>query len=168
MFKSSLSRPKSQVARQLAALAGASALMVMAACAPIRDVRGYVPDAEKVATVKKGEDTRDTVLNKLGTPSSTAAFGDAVWYYISSEEERYAFFTSDTTQREILAVQFNEEGKVTDIRKYGLDDGKVVALVSRETPTRGREMSLLQQIFGNLGAPGSAAGAGQDNRPGGR
>lgn len=143
--------------RSTALLVATAALLATTACAPIRNVRGYIPDEQKVAAVKVGEDTRDTVQDKLGTPSSSAAFGDPVWYYISSEDERYAFFNPDTTMRHILAVQFNDDGKVADIRKYGLEDGKVVDLVSRETPTRGREMSLIQSLFGGIGAPGSAS-----------
>lgn len=144
----------------------AAALLATAACAPIRNVRGYIPDEEKVATVKVGEDTRDTVQDKLGTPSSSAAFGDPVWYYISSEEERYAFFKDDTTSRQILAVQFNDDGKVSEVRKYGLADGQVIDLVSRETPTRGREMSLIQSLFGGIGAPGAGAIGGGGGPPG--
>ena len=140
----------------------------LSACAPIRDVRGYIPDDEKVSAVKIGADTRDTVQAKLGTPSSTATFGDPTWYYISTEQERYAFFHPDITKREILAVEFSEDGKVTDVRKYGIEDGQVIAMVDRETPSRGKEMTLLQQLFGNMGglpagAPGASTGPG---RPG--
>jgi outer membrane protein assembly factor BamE (lipoprotein component of BamABCDE complex) len=134
----------------------------LAACAPIRDVRGYVPDEEKVATVSLGADTRDSVQEKLGTPSSTATFGDPTWYYISTEQERYAFFKPDVTKRQILAIQFADDGKVNDIRKYGIQDGQVIALVDRETPSRGKEMTFLQQLFGNMGAmPASAPGSNQ-------
>ncbi|NOT42230.1 MAG: outer membrane protein assembly factor BamE [Alphaproteobacteria bacterium] len=138
----------------------------LAACAPIRDVRGYVPDDEKVATVSLGADTRDSVQEKLGTPSSTATFGDPTWYYISTEQERYAFFKPDVTKRQILAIQFADDGKVNDIRKYGIEDGQVFALVDRETPSRGKEMTFLQQLFGNMGAmpagaPGSQQGPGR-------
>jgi outer membrane protein assembly factor BamE (lipoprotein component of BamABCDE complex) len=138
----------------------------LAACAPIRDVRGYVPDDEKVASVRVGADTRDTVQDKLGTPSSTATFGEPTWYYISTEQERYAFFKPDVTKRQILAVQFSEDGKVADIRTYGIEDGQVISLVDRETPSRGKEMSFLQQMFGNMGAmpPGSRD---SPTRPGG-
>ena len=152
-------------------LVAASVLVMagLAACAPIRDVRGYVPDEEKVASVKVGNDTRDTVQDKLGTPSSTAAFGDPTWYYISTEQERYAFFKPEVTKRQILAIQFADSGKVADIRTYGIEDGQVFSLVDRETPSRGKEMSFLQQVFGNMGAlPPSAPGSnGGPTRPGG-
>jgi outer membrane protein assembly factor BamE (lipoprotein component of BamABCDE complex) len=149
----------------------ASALVLagLTACAPIRDVRGYVPDEEKVAAVHVGTDTRDTVQEKLGTPSSTATFGDPTWYYISTEQERYAFFKPDVTKRQILAVAFTEAGKVADIRTYGIEDGQVISLVDRETPSRGKEMSFLQQMFGNMGAMAPNAPGGKDSptRPGG-
>ncbi len=152
-------------------LIAASVLVMagLAACAPIRDVRGYVPDEEKVASVRVGGDTRDSVQEKLGTPSSTAAFGDPTWYYISTEQERYAFFQPEVTKRQILAIEFNDDGKVGDIRTYGIEDGQVIALVDRETPSRGKEMSFLQQVFGNMGAmPPTAPGSNNGpTRPGG-
>ena len=152
-------------------LIGASVFVLagLAACAPIKDVRGYVPDEEKVASVRVGADTRDTVQDKLGTPSSTATFGDPTWYYISTEQERYAYFQPDVTKRQILAIQFADDGKVNDIRTYGMEDGQVIALVDRETPSRGKEMSFLQQVFGNMGAlPPSAPGSNNGpTRPGG-
>ena len=146
-----------------AVLAAAS----LSACVPIKDTRGYVPDEEKVADIKVGQDTKETVQQKLGTPSSTAAWGDPTWYYISVEQERYAFFTPDVTKREILAVQFTDAGKVAELRNYGIEDGQVVALVDRETPSRGKEMSFLQQVFGNLGGPSASTGSSGPGRPGG-
>jgi outer membrane protein assembly factor BamE (lipoprotein component of BamABCDE complex) len=140
----------------------------LSACTPMRDVRGYVPDATKVADIKIGEDTKQSVQAKLGTPSSTASFGDPTWYYISIEQERYAFFSPDVTKREILAVQFNETGKVAEVRNYGIEDGQVIALVDRETPSRGKELSFLQQVFGNIGGPSASGGAPSGpGRPGG-
>ena len=139
----------------------------LSACAPIKDVRGYVPDEEKLADIKVGQDTKETVQKKLGTPSSTAAFGDPTWYYISVEQERYAFFSPDVTKREILAIQFTDQGKVAELRNYGIEDGQVVALVDRETPSRGKELSMLQQIFGNIGGPSASSAPSGPGRPGG-
>lgn len=154
---------------RVALSAGLFVLAGLSACAPIKDVRGYVPDDEKVASVRVGADTRDTVQDKLGTPSSTATFGEPTWYYISTEQERYAFFKPDVIKRQILAVQFSEDGKVADLRTYGIEDGQVISLVDRETPSRGKEMSFLQQMFGNMGAMPPSAPGSRDSptRPGG-
>ena len=34
---------------------------------------------------------------------------------------------------------------------YGLKDGKVFDFISRTTPTRGKEVTILQEFFGNVG-----------------
>jgi outer membrane protein assembly factor BamE (lipoprotein component of BamABCDE complex) len=133
----------------LAFLAGATALSAcaLAACAPVENQRGYVPDQEAVASVQVGMDTKDTVTKKLGDPSTAATFGNDVWYYISAHVEQNAFFAPRALDRNILAVEFAKDGKVTDVHKYTLADGRVVDFVTRETPTLGREMTLIQQIF---------------------
>jgi outer membrane protein assembly factor BamE (lipoprotein component of BamABCDE complex) len=119
----------------------------LAACAPVQNQRGYVPDQQAIQAITVGMDTKDTVSKKLGDPSTAATFGNDIWYYISAHVEQNAFFAPHATTRNILAVEFAKDGKVADLHKYTLADGRVVDFVSRETPTRGRELSLLQQIF---------------------
>ena len=41
------------------------------------------------------------------------------------------------------------------IKYYGLEEGKIISYVDRTTPTRGRELTVLQQLFGNLGRLGA-------------
>jgi len=119
----------------------------LAACAPVQNQRGYVPDQAAIQAIQVGMDTKDTVSKKLGDPSTAATFGNDIWYYISAHVEQNAFFAPHATERNILAVEFAKDGKVADLHKYTLADGRVVDIVSRETPTRGRELSILQQIF---------------------
>ena len=69
------------------------------------------------------------------------------WYYISSVEKQVAFFHPTVESRAILAVYFDKDGKVTDLKHFTLQDGHVVAFETRETPTRGRELTFLQQLF---------------------
>ena len=133
--------------RQLSILLSGAVFAVIAACAPVENQRGYVPDAEAVASVQVGMDTKDTVSKKLGDPSTAATFGTDVWYYISAHVEQNAFFAPRATDRAVLAVSFDKDGHVADVHKYTLADGRVVDFVSRETPTRGQELTLLQQIF---------------------
>lgn len=125
-------------------LAGVAALC---ACAPVENQRGYVPDQDAIQSIQVGVDTKDMVSKKLGDPSTAATFGGDIWYYISAHVEQNAFFAPRATDRNILAVEFAKDGKVADMHKYTLSDGRVVDFVSRETPTRGRELTLIQQIF---------------------
>jgi len=121
--------------------------LICAACVPVETQRGYLPDKQAVQSIAVGQDTKTTIADRLGNPSTTATFGNEVWYYISSKEEQMAFFTPRILSRDVLAVEFNTQGQVADVRRYGLKDGRVVAFVSRETPTKGRELTLIQQIF---------------------
>ena len=50
-----------------------------------------------------------------------------------------------------VAIDFDSAGRVSDVRRYGLDDGREIQPVDRATPTKGREVTLLQQLFGNIG-----------------
>jgi outer membrane protein assembly factor BamE (lipoprotein component of BamABCDE complex) len=145
-----------------------AALICVATCAPVENQRGYVPDMEAISSIQIGMDTKDTVSRKLGDPSSAATFGGDTWYYISAHVEQNAFFAPRATERNILAVEFAKDGKVMEVQRYSLADGRIVDFVTRETPTRGRDLTILQQIFnsvpGQIGAPGRGP---IDTNPGG-
>ena len=50
----------------------------------------------------------------------------------------------------MVAISFDPDGVVTDVRQFGIEDGRVIDLVTRTTPTYGREMTVVQQLLGNL------------------
>jgi len=109
-----------------------SAVLVLG-CTPVVNQRGYLPDPIGEAAVKIGTDTKTTVQDRLGDPSTQATFGGDIWYYISSVEKQIAFFDPRVETRSIMAVRFDNDGKVRDIHHYGLKDGHVVAFETRET-----------------------------------
>ena len=39
---------------------------------------------------------------------------------------------------------------VRDIVRYGLEDGRIINLTTRTTETGGRQLGVLEQLFGNL------------------
>lgn len=136
----------------------------LAACAPTRSVHGFQIVETKPADIKVGEDTRSTVSEKLGSPSMVSTFEPNIWFYVSSAMERRAFLRSRTTAREVVAISFDKgTEKVTAVRTLGLTDGKQIAYNDRETPTRGRELSVLEQLLGNVGRVGNVLG--QDDTP---
>jgi outer membrane protein assembly factor BamE (lipoprotein component of BamABCDE complex) len=134
----------------------------LGACTAVVTQRGYVPDPQAVSSLAVGTDTKITVAQKLGNPTATGTFGSDVWYYISATEEQQAFFAPVVTDRHIIAIEFNPQGQVAGIRRYGIQDGRVVDYVTRETPTRGKELSILQQMFNAV--PGVTAA--QQQQPG--
>jgi outer membrane protein assembly factor BamE (lipoprotein component of BamABCDE complex) len=53
--------------------------------------------------------------------------------------------------RKVLAIYFNENRLVRDVAIYGLEDGIIIPIVARTTETQGQELSVIGQIFSNLG-----------------
>jgi outer membrane protein assembly factor BamE (lipoprotein component of BamABCDE complex) len=152
------------------ALLSAAACLGLMACTPVIDQRGYLPDPQLESKIVVGDDTKTTIQQRLGYPSTEATFGatDAgsdAWYYISSIEKTVAFFTPTIEKRAILAVYFDKDGKVTDLKHYGLKDGHIVAFETRTTPAKGRELTFLQQLFN--ANPGVPLGGAEPQNPGG-
>ena len=138
--------------RQLLSLAGAVALGVVAsACTPRIDVRGNLLDSERLSEITPGEQNRQEVTKILGTPSSIAMFDKETWYYVSQRTETVAFFEPEIKDRNVVILQFDKKGIVSNIRKLGVKDGKNVIPVERTTPTSGNTMKIWDQIFGNFG-----------------
>ena len=140
-----------------------TALLVMG-CTPVTNARGYLPDPDAEKSIGIGKDTKTSVQQRLGFPSTEATFNGDAWYYISSVEKEIAFFHPTVQSRAILAVYFDKDGKVTDMKHYSLRDGHVVAFESRVTPTKGRELTFLQQLFN--ATPGVPIGNSQEQNPG--
>ena len=141
-----------------------SVLALLIACAPVISQRGYLPDPGGEASIKPGTDTKTTIQSRLGYASTTATFGNDSWYYISATEKQVAFFTPTVLKRQILAVYFDKQNKVTGVRRYGLEHGNVISFEKRETPARGRELAFLQQLLN--ATPGTSATQIRETNPG--
>jgi outer membrane protein assembly factor BamE (lipoprotein component of BamABCDE complex) len=125
--------------------------ITLAACAPTLVMQGYVPDDETLAGVEQGVDTKNAVVTKLGSPSTIATFDDDTWIYVNKRSEVFAFFEPTVLSQNVVAINFDPEGRVEEIRRFTLEDGRLIDPITRKTPTQGRELGLLEQLFGNVG-----------------
>lgn len=139
------------MARGSVFVAAALAASLLAGCAREMESHGYAPAAEELATIQVGQDTRNTVRRKIGRPSATGIFTDDGWYYVASEVENYLFYEPRVASRRVVAVRFDQNDVVASVNEYGLEDGRVIDLETRTTPTLGRELTILQQVLGNIG-----------------
>ncbi|HEY2660433.1 MAG TPA: outer membrane protein assembly factor BamE [Caulobacteraceae bacterium] len=149
-----------------------SALLVSAAlisgCTPTSMFQGFQAIESKPQDVKIGEDTKSTVLTRLGSPSTVSTFDPNVWFYVSQVTQYESFYKPKIIRRDVVAVSFNKaDEKVATVSTLSLKDGRVIAFNGRETPTRGRELSILEQLLGNLGQ-GSLLNNNNDLNPGSR
>lgn len=140
------------------AIGAALTLHAAAACAPVRESRGYILNERVLASITPGTDTRDTVLVALGTPSAIGTFDPNSWYYIGALTEAVPYRAADVLDQQVVAISFGARGVVSDIQRYTLSDAMKINPTDRETPTRGRELGILEQLIGNLGrfSPGAA------------
>ena len=139
---------QSSVLRAFVLLLG---LSVLTGCATLEDSHGYVPDAELLKEITVGRDTKDTVGRILGRPGTEGIVDDGGWYYVKSDYERFLWRAPVEVNREVVAVTFSEKGIVENIERFGLENGRVVALERRVTDSNTKGIGFLRQLFSNLG-----------------
>ena len=129
-----------------------AAMLLLGACAAREEFRGHKTDPDQLAQLKAGTQGPEEVRGLLGSPSSISTFGEAgiTWYYIARETSQVAFLAEETVDQRVVAIDF-KEGKVADVRQIGMKDGKPVEPVARVTPTKGKELTVVEQFLGNIG-----------------
>lgn len=146
--------------RRTLAIAGLAVVLAGAAgCTRMRDHQGYLADSMLIESVQPGVDNRDSVQKTLGRPTFTAEFDDKSWYYVSRDTRQLGFTRPSAKVQTLLIVRFDDAGNVATVEKRGLEQAVAINMVGDKTPTLGRNKSLLQDIFGNIGQVGAGAGA---------
>ena len=138
--------------------------LALVACTPQIDYRGYQPRGSDMDNVRQGMSKAEVeaLLGSPSTPATIASEGDS-YYYISRKLETTAFLTPVETDRRVLAIRFDTNDQVASFGNYGLEDGKVINFNPNATPTKGKELTVLQQLLTNAGrfdggSPSSAGG----------
>jgi len=149
-----------RLASARAVLAGA--LLVTAACAPVRSHQGYVVDVDLVNSVQPGVDNRQSVMQTLGKPTVQSQFagqsGGGDWYYVARDSANLAFRNPKATSQIAIQISFDPAGTVTTIRRSGVEQVASVNPSDKVTPTLGRKRGFFQDLFGNIGTVGAAGG----------
>lgn len=140
-----------------AVLALSLGAVLTAGCASFRDHQGYLVDEELITAIQPGIDNRDSVAGTLGRPSFTGQFDrtERDWYYVSRDTRAAAFTMPHPSAQTTLHIRFDSAGNVESIQRTGMELAVNVNPDNRVTPTLGRHNSLLQELFGNIGATGA-------------
>lgn len=145
-------------------LAGVAALALGACELPVQ-VHGNLPDDADIARIEPGQQGRTDIVNLLGPPSVTSSFQDSTWYYVGQKQTQFAFFEPDIKERNVLVLTFDGQDRLTGKKLYTMADAQDVDPVNRETPTEGRDLSLIQQLLGNVGRFNNTPGSGGIGNP---
>lgn len=129
----------------------AATALTLVACGPVMRNHGYVPREEELANIIVGVDTRDTVADLVGPPSSAGLLNDSGYYYVASTFRHFGAFAPKEIEREVLAITFDSNGVVENIARYGLEDGQVIVLSRRVTDTGVEDRTFIRQLLGSIG-----------------
>ncbi|SFG35101.1 Beta-barrel assembly machine subunit BamE [Novosphingobium sp. CF614] len=150
---------------RMAGMAAALAALV-GGCSSIRDHRGYLVDQTLLDSVQPGIDNRLSVEKTLGRPTFVSQFGQKDYYYVSQIVKTPPFGKPRTSEQTVLRVRFDTADNVVAVDKRGMEQVARISPEGDKTPTLGRHRSLLQDLFGNIGAVGAGGTGTAPSGPG--
>ena len=121
----------------------------LSGCGAQIDRHGHVFIDVDLDQIQPGMSKQD-VQTVLGSPDTRSTIGGDAYYYISTTTKTIAFLKAREIDRQVVAVYFDGGESVRKVAQYGMKDGIVIDFYSGETPARGKDLSLLEQIFGNI------------------
>ena len=130
------------------------ASLALSACITLFRDHGYVPLEEDLAALRVGVDDRESVAEAVGKPSASGVLNQGGYYYISTRVRHYGATEPKIVSRELVAISFDTRGKVSNIERFGLEDGRVITLERRVTDNGLDDGTFLRQLLGNLGRIG--------------
>ncbi|VAW05641.1 Outer membrane beta-barrel assembly protein BamE [hydrothermal vent metagenome] len=123
---------------------------MVSACAAQYQNHGYVPTETEVAELIVDVDTRATVDDVVGPPSTSGILGGGDYYYIRSRVKSFGMFRPKEIERQVLAISFNEDDTIANIERFGLEKGRIVPLSRRITDSSVVGDGFLRQMLNNL------------------
>lgn len=127
--------------------------LTLGGCLTTSTTRGYNIDrmTKQKQAVVVGQTTEAEVKRLLGSPSTESSFGDKTWYYVASKTESVAFLKPKIIDQRVLVVAFDDTGTVNRIHEYTREDAMVLTFNKDHTHTEGNDLTVLQQLLGNVG-----------------
>lgn len=132
------------------ALAVASAAL-LSSCTANVSTHGHTIDPQTLEQIRPGLTSREEVARLLGSPSTVGTFDKERWFYVSQRNEVMSFYKADITAQDVVRIDFDASGIVSDVRTHGLEMAQAVDPDPNKTRTLGNELGVVQQILGNLG-----------------
>lgn len=131
----------------------AAILSLAAACTEIVRIHGYTPSDPELSQIEIGASGKEDVTAIAGSPVHVdQKYGEA-WFYVSSRFQTSGARKPEEVERRIVEVAFNENGTVSNVATYSLEDGRVIPLTRRVTENNLGRVTILEQLgraFGRI------------------
>lgn len=137
--------------KRVRTLVAGAALLGLISCSTIYRNHGYVPTDQELSEILVGVDTRDTVAETIGTPSISSLVNDSGYFYVKSQVKHFAYRRPEEIERQVVAIRFDSRGVVSNVERFGLAEGNVVAVSRRVTDSSVKDKTFLRQLLGNIG-----------------
>jgi outer membrane protein assembly factor BamE (lipoprotein component of BamABCDE complex) len=128
-----------------------AAAALLASCTANVSTHGHTLSAEDLERIRPGVTSREEVARILGSPSTVGTFDKERWFYVSQRNEVMSFYKADITQQDVVRIDFDANGIVSDVRMHGLEMAQAIDPDPNKTRTLGNELGAVQQILGNIG-----------------
>ena len=126
-------------------------MATLAACGGQYRNHGYMPVAEDVDALIVGVDTRDSIIEVMGVPTTGGVLTEEAMYYVRSRVHHKGYVKPNEIQRDVLVLSFDKNQILRNVERFGIEKGKLIRLEHRVTEAPGGDRSVLQQIIGSIG-----------------
>lgn len=120
-------------------------------CSKVIEQNGVSPNEERLNDLKIGKITKLQVRKLIGDPIFVDSNNnDETWIYFSQKIEKIAFFKPELISRKVILLSFNNK-ILSKVETFSQEDSKIINLNTKKVVSGGRKLTVLQQIFGNIG-----------------
>lgn len=137
--------------RKSRAILAGCVLLMSVGCTTLYRNHGYAPTDDQLNEVLVGVDTRGTVSDIIGPPTAGGVTNGGGFFYVQSRFRLLGPLEPREIDREVVAIRFDGEGVVSNVERFGLENGNVVALSRRVTQDNIRDTTFIRQLFGSIG-----------------
>ena len=136
--------------RYLSGMAAAASLLALTACSATYQNHGYVPPEEDLQQLVVGVDTRATVDDVVGPPTTAGVLDSGDYFYVRTRMREFGMFRPEVVERQVLAISFDDSDTIANIERFGLEDGKAVPLSRRVTDSSVMDNGFFRQMLRNV------------------
>ena len=129
--------------------------------------RGDPVDVDSLKQLTPGVTTSADASALLGSPTARETFDDNSWIYISQITRPRVGRLPGVLMQRVVVLNFDAGGVLRTVKVYDKADGHDISMAPGTTATPGASVSILQQLFGNVGRFSGAADTGGDQGGGG-
>jgi outer membrane protein assembly factor BamE (lipoprotein component of BamABCDE complex) len=131
---------------------GLGAAVLVSGCEAEVHTRGNMVTQRSLEQIQVGQTSRAQISSLLGTPSTTSIFdGGETWIYVGAYTRQQSYHAMEEIERQVIAISFDQSGMVNNVRSLSKEDGTEITIVERQTPTAGNELTVMEQMLGNVG-----------------